>query len=119
PEFVLLAPADAPGISAHLVATLVLTARDRPGSIVVPSHEGRRGHPLVLPWSLTVQISELPAGVGVNALVARNTDKLVTMGSAGADVLVDLDTPDDWNRWKRLSLDRDRMNQPTSSKKSG
>jgi molybdenum cofactor cytidylyltransferase len=109
PQLVLLAPADAPGISADLVARVVETARDRPGSIVVPSHEGRRGHPLVLPWSLAVQIPTLPVGVGVNALVARHLDALVTMASASADVLADIDTPADWNRWRLRPHDGDPM----------
>ena len=102
PRIVLLAPADTPGISGELVACLVETARERPGSIVVPCHEGRRGHPLALPWNLAVQVPTLPAGVGVNALVARHVDSIVTLASASSDVLVDLDTPEDWNRWRFL-----------------
>ncbi len=115
PKVVLLAPADAPGISADLVARLVETALGRPGSIVVPFHEGRRGHPLVLPWNLAEQIPALPAGAGVNALVARSANSIVALNSANPDVLVDLDTPEDWDKWRCRSLDNDPMNQDAGS----
>ena len=35
-----------------------------PDRIVIPSHNGRRGHPIVLPWTIAAQIHSLPAGVG-------------------------------------------------------
>ena len=100
PRLVLLAPGDAPGVTADLVVLLLDTAQKRPGHIVVPSHDGRRGHPLVLPWSMAVQIFTLPNGVGVNALLARHRDSIVELPSANSDVLVDVNTPDDWHRWR-------------------
>jgi molybdenum cofactor cytidylyltransferase len=106
PQLVLLAPGDSPGVTGELVARLVETALERPGCIVVPFHEGRRGHPLVLPWSLAVQIPTLPARVGVNALVARHGDSIVELPSASPDVLVDLDTPEDWHRWRLRQIGR-------------
>ncbi len=114
PQLVLLAPADAPGITAELVARLVDTALRRPGSVVVPFYEGRRGHPLVLPWSLAVQVATLPAGVGVNALVALHSDSVVELPTSSPDVLVNLDTPDDWNRWN-LRQAEEHPSDPTSS----
>jgi molybdenum cofactor cytidylyltransferase len=116
PRFVLLAPADAPGIAAELVARLVEIARERPGSIVVPFHDGRRGHPLVLPWSLAVQIPTLPAGVGVNALVARHADSVVEWLSASSDILVDLDTPEDWHQWKLNQHGKDDIDENSDSR---
>ena len=51
------------------------------------------------PGASPSEIPCLPAGVGVNALVARHADAIVELPSASPDVLVDLDTPEDWHRW--------------------
>ena len=115
PPLVLLAPADAPGVTSQLVARLVETALERPGCIVVPFHEGQRGHPLVLPWSIAVEIPSLPTGVGVNALVARHADSIVELPYASPDVLVDLDTPEDWHRWSHRHTEAHPSDTSSSS----
>ena len=72
PATFLLAPGDSPGISAELVARIVARARAEPDAIVIPQSQGRRGHPIALPWSLAAEIRSLPGDVGINALVARH-----------------------------------------------
>ena len=102
-ERVLVAPGDSPGITADLVAQLLECAARSPESIVVPCCEGRRGHPLVLPWDLATLVPTLPAGSGVNALVRRFPNRLVEMAVPNPDLVADLDTPDDlhrWNQWR-------------------
>jgi molybdopterin converting factor small subunit len=101
PQRVLLAPGDAPGITRDLVARLLARAALSPESIVVPCCEGRRGHPIVVPWSLAVLVRSLPAGLGVNALVSRHQHRVVEMPVASADLIADLDTPDDLRRWNQ------------------
>ncbi len=51
-----LDPRGRPGDHADLVARLSDAALGRPGCIVAPEYEGRRGHPLVLPWSIALEI---------------------------------------------------------------
>ena len=72
-----------------------------PASIVVPCCEGRRGHPLVLPWDLATLVPRLPAGIGVNGLASRLANRLVEMAVPNPDLLADLDTPDDLLRWNQ------------------
>src|SRR5262249_4851607 len=69
PATLLLAPGDSPGIDAGLVARIIARARSAPRSIVIPTAQGRRGHPIALPWWLAERIPGLPEGVGINALV--------------------------------------------------
>jgi molybdenum cofactor cytidylyltransferase len=111
PRLVFLTPGDVPGITPDLVARLREAALGRPGSIVAPEYEGRRGHPLVLPWELALEIPALPIGEGVNALVARYRDRLVELPVRLRDVLVDLDTPEDLHLWNlgRSPRPADRM----------
>lgn len=99
PEVVLLTPGDAPGLGAGLVTRVIDASRQHPGQIVVPVYGGRRGHPLALPWTLAASIPQLPAGVGINALVADHAAEFVPV-EAGPEALVDLDTPEDLRRWQ-------------------
>jgi molybdenum cofactor cytidylyltransferase len=98
PSAVVLAPADSPGLNGSLVARLIERARERPGSIVIPTSAGRRGHPILLPWGLARAIADLPPDVGVNALVARHEGDVVEVEVADEAVTTDLDTPDDLRR---------------------
>ena len=108
PERVLLTPGDYPGITAEVVARLVEYAARMPDRIVIPSHNGRRGHPIVLPWTIAAQIRSLPAGAGVNALVAQHADSVVELDVASSEIVADLDTPDDLLRWEQRQTPGDR-----------
>jgi molybdenum cofactor cytidylyltransferase len=100
PDLVLLAPGDSPGLSASSVARVLEAARVRPGRIVIPVALGRRGHPLALPWGLAIAVSDLPSGVGVNALLRQYEAEIVELESGDPGVLEDLDTPEDYRRWR-------------------
>ena len=99
PEAVLIAPGDSPGLSADLVGLCLGRARAAPGSIVVPSHAGKRGHPLLLPWRIARTIRDLPEGAGVNALLAAHAESILVFEVPEAGAVADLDTPDDYRRW--------------------
>jgi molybdenum cofactor cytidylyltransferase len=99
PATVLIAPGDSPGIDADLVAGLIARARAEPGAIIIPSSNGRRGHPIALPWILAAEIRDLPGDVGINALVARHAAKVIELDVSHADAIADLDTPEDYRRW--------------------
>ena len=99
PSSLLLTPGDSPGIHVRAVARVIRRAAEAPGRIVVPRHNGRRGHPLVLPWPLACTITQLPAGVGVNSLLARHADEVIYVDDDDPEILADLDTPEDYRRW--------------------
>ncbi len=99
PTTLLLAPADSPGLGAALVARILARAEAEPRSIIIPQVHGRRGHPVALPWPLAAEIRDLPAGVGVNALIARYAARVVTLDVDDPGALADLDTPEDYRRW--------------------
>jgi molybdopterin converting factor subunit 1 len=94
-ERVLLVPADSPGITSELVARLLDRAAGSPGSIIVPCFEGRRGHPVVIPWDIAALVPTLPVDLGVNALAHRYPERVVELAIPNADPIGDLDTPDD------------------------
>lgn len=101
PSTVLLAPADSPGLNPALVARVIGIASRSPTRIVVPRYEGRRGHPISLPWALAKAIRGLPPGVGVNALLAGHPGEVEAFDADDPAILADLDTPEDYRRWER------------------
>ncbi|WP_310474347.1 NTP transferase domain-containing protein [Sandarakinorhabdus sp.] len=79
--------ADMPRIEPTLIATLAAT----PGQIVLPSWEGRRGHPVRWPRAAFAQLIGLAGDVGGRAVMA---DYALTPVPALSDaVLDDIDTP--------------------------
>jgi molybdenum cofactor cytidylyltransferase len=106
PACVLLTPGDIPGLTADLVARLLEVAREWPDRLVVPTHDGRRGHPIVLPWNVALRIRDLPDDAGVNALVDRHRADVLEVPVSALAAIDDLDTPEDLERWAAGSLDR-------------
>jgi molybdenum cofactor cytidylyltransferase len=99
PSTIVLVPADSPRLSAALVARVIERAGREPRAVVVPVVAGKRGHPIALPWSTALEVRALPAGVGVNALVALHEDAVSELDVDDPGALADLDTPDDYRRW--------------------
>lgn len=99
PDLVVLSPADAPGLSSSSVRLLLEASALRPGRIIIPIVQGRRGHPLLLPWPFARQIPELPPNVGVNALLHHHQTEIDEIPLSDPGLLEDLDTPEDYLRW--------------------
>jgi molybdenum cofactor cytidylyltransferase len=99
PSALLLAPGDSPGLNPELVSRVIRNGRESSGRIVVPRHGGRSGHPVLLPWTLAKEIPRLPAGVGVNALLAAHPDLIAPFDADDPGILADLDTPEDYRAW--------------------
>ncbi|MEX2114373.1 MAG: nucleotidyltransferase family protein [Pirellulales bacterium] len=98
----LLAPADMPALSSEVIDRLIEAHRalaadlhERP-TIWAAAAGGRRGHPVLFPWSLAKEVEQLAADEGLNALVARH--RVRTIEADASAVLQDLDTPEDYQR---------------------
>jgi molybdopterin converting factor subunit 1 len=98
-RWVILTPGDCPGITPELVAALLASAARDPDRMIVPVAREKRGHPVVLPRELAVEIPKLPAGTGVNALRSIFTRRVTELALANIDACTDLDTPDDLRAW--------------------
>lgn len=96
----LLAPADMPFLSVEIVAAL-LTAHDPDQSqVLVPTLQGKRGHPVLAPWSSAVEVFNLPADQGVNIALRRHPQREIACDDyvqiAPGSPFADLDTPADY-----------------------
>jgi molybdenum cofactor cytidylyltransferase len=94
----LLAPGDHPAFSAGVVRLLLEAARATAHSIVVPTHDGRRGHPVLMRWRQVQEIRALPPNEGINAFIRSHTAESLELPVADPGILANLDTPEDYER---------------------
>ena len=75
-----------------------LTSRLEPGHIVVPVHDGRRGHPVIFASDLFGEILDLTPDQGLNTVVKRQPERVVEVFVENPGVLRDIDTPEQFAR---------------------
>lgn len=96
----LVSPADLPALSPETVAAVLeALTRVEPGAgagLVVPVHEGRRGHPLGIAPRLVAEIPELDLTVGLRQLLERHPDEVVEVPVDDPGAVRDLDTLGDY-----------------------
>ncbi|MCZ6599579.1 MAG: nucleotidyltransferase family protein [Acidobacteria bacterium] len=89
-----LCPVDHPQVGADLIPSLA--AALRPGVVVVPVHGGRRGHPVLFSADLFAELRTVPLASGARAVVRADPGRVVEVPAA-AGVLVDIDTPAEYD----------------------
>ena len=102
----LLAPADHPTLDVDVVRELCNRyARQLGQTILIPTYEGRRGHPTLIEWRHVDGIRAMPVREGLNSYLRTHTVETLELPVSSAGVLWDLDTPEDYERAKsRLAL---------------
>jgi molybdenum cofactor cytidylyltransferase len=100
----ILAPADHPAFPASAVREL-LAARSVPHSIIIPTHNGRRGHPALLRWRHAAGIRALPVNVGINAYLRAHATETLKLPVNDPGILANLDTPEDYEHIRPRTVD--------------
>ena len=88
-------PVDHPGIRDETVKALFLHARTTPDRIVVPTWEGRRGHPGVFPAERFPDLMAAPDDEGARAVLRQHASLVLEVTVSDPAVVKDIDTPDD------------------------
>jgi len=94
----LLLPADHPALDAAVVRRLLAARANSERSIVLPTFEGKRGHPALIDWLHVAALGALPPGEGLNVYFRQQKEQSLEVPVASGDVLLDLDTPEDYAR---------------------
>ncbi len=93
-------PVDIPGITSGVVDRLIGEGErgdtaGEPARVIVPTYQGRRGHPVLFPWTMASQIELLNADQGINFLVDRAAVAEVEFPVA-PEKMADIDTPEEY-----------------------
>jgi CTP:molybdopterin cytidylyltransferase MocA len=91
-----LLPGDLPLVRSATLTRLIAEWDARPGGILYPCHEGRRGHPPLIASAYIPEIlADTPHG-GLRGLLAHHAQDAHDIDVADSGVLMDLDTPDEY-----------------------
>lgn len=91
---VIVALCDYPLISAVTIADLVAAHAEQPQSVIIPVHNGRRGHPTLFP---ACALDELGGAATLRDLVRRDPGRLQLLEVDDPGILLDMDTPGDYS----------------------
>ena len=86
---------DHPLVLPATISRLVEEHSRSPGSIIIPCHDRRSGHPLLFPRSV---LDELAGDLTLRDLVRRDPDRVCRLDVPDPGVLLDMDTPDEYRR---------------------
>jgi molybdenum cofactor cytidylyltransferase len=96
----LLAPGDLPALQPSTVRALIEAWREAEDIVCVPVHDGRRGHPVLLPRPAWAEVLELGEGESLRTFLRRHVEDLRTVDVADAGIHTDVDSPEDYRRMR-------------------
>ena len=100
---VLLCLADHPLVLPGTIRALVQAHDADPGSIVIPLHRGKRGHPTLFPRPL---IGAVLAGRTLRDVIRSHADRILPIAVDDVGVVLDIDTQADYDEAGRILSDR-------------
>src|SRR5258708_40343881 len=86
-------PVDCPAAEPETVLEIVQTFRNGNALLVIPRHEGRRGHPVCASRELTLEFLALPPDGQAKEVVRRHADRTIYLDTNDDGVLSDIDDP--------------------------
>jgi molybdenum cofactor cytidylyltransferase len=91
----LISLVDHPLVQPDTLRQLTDKASDRPEGIIIPTFQGRRGHPTVFPKN---SLAEVYQGFNLREIIQRHADKTVYLAVEDEGVVMDMDTPEDYRK---------------------
>ncbi len=100
---IMIALCDHPLVSSTTYAALKALYHQTPDSILLPVYKGRGGHPTVFPRVLCNAAHD---NIPLNRVVHRHADRICRMPVDDPAIVLDMDTPDDYQRVLSLATEQ-------------
>ena len=97
-EAILLCLVDHPAVCAETVRRIVATFRQCGAPVVIPTYQGRRGHPVLIGRQVFRELLDLPAGMGANSVLRRFLPATQFVEVDDEGVVIDVDDPESYQR---------------------
>ncbi|MHC4721177.1 MAG: nucleotidyltransferase family protein [Planctomycetota bacterium] len=111
----LIALGDQPGITSKLVDDMVRSFNKTDKGILVPLHNGTRGHPIIVAKHYQTEILTRYDDIGLRGLLHAHPDDIFELSVSTSSVLFDMDYPEDYLReLSKLPDNTDSPNNPPS-----
>ncbi|WP_170464092.1 nucleotidyltransferase family protein [Ruegeria arenilitoris] len=94
--------ADLPEITADDLKRVLAAVDDHPDNLIWrgATETGKPGHPVIFARQLFGVLNRLTGDAGAQSVVRSHQDKVFIQPLPDQNALLDLDTPDDWARWR-------------------
>jgi molybdenum cofactor cytidylyltransferase len=102
-EGALILPVDHPDVSSEIVDLLIGKYGDTPHPIILPVHQGRRGHPVLFSRAVFDEIRRAPESVGARQVVWDHQGDLLEVEVSDPGIGRDVDTPEDYRSFRKRS----------------
>jgi molybdenum cofactor cytidylyltransferase len=102
-EGALVLPVDHPDVSAETIDLLIDRFRETEAPILLPTHRGRRGHPVLFSRAVFEEIRRAPEAVGARQVVWDHQDDLLEVEVPDPGIGRDVDTPEDYRSFRERS----------------
>jgi len=89
---------DQPQVEVDTIRRLTQAFQESSGSLIVPSHHNRRGHPWLVSRSLWPEILSLQPPSTLRDFLNNHAGQIQYISIATSTILKDLDTPEDYAR---------------------
>ncbi len=94
----LIVLADQPFIQPATFNQIIDHYRHSQARIVIPTHDGTRGNPVLLDRSIFPEVMALKGDTGFRAIFGQNQDEIAKVEVKDQGVLLDIDSRDDYER---------------------
>lgn len=93
-----LALVDQPRIAPNVIDRIIETYEEARPLIVIPTFEGRNGHPILLDLALKEEVLNMDSSLGLRSVVHAHSSRIARVDVSDSEVLEDCDVPDDYER---------------------
>jgi CTP:molybdopterin cytidylyltransferase MocA/branched-subunit amino acid aminotransferase/4-amino-4-deoxychorismate lyase len=97
-EALLIVLGDQPQIEAEVIRQVMQAFDARRSTLIIPSYQHRRGHPWLVHKSLWAELLSMPADATLRQFLNRHADEIEYLNVDTSSVLMDLDTPEDYEK---------------------
>jgi CTP:molybdopterin cytidylyltransferase MocA len=98
---VLVCLCDHPLVSPETMKTLLHLHREDPLRIIIPTYNGKRGHPTLFPKSV---LAEMMHGLTLREVIRKKPDRVLQVEVADEGVILDMDTMEDYKKISRRTM---------------
>lgn len=115
---VLVMPGDQPMISEREIKKVIKSWIESGRGIVMPSYNGKRGHPLIVDMKYRTEILALPEEEGLRRLAEMHPEDVLEAETDDPCVLRDIDTKEDYLNELNI-IKRDGRDNPVQTEQKG
>ena len=94
---VLVHPVDHPAVKTETVRAILKCFAASHAPVVVPTYNGRRGHPVIFSAKLFDELMNAPVEIGARAVVWRHAEDIVEVATDDCAIIQNIDTPKDYS----------------------